>query len=377
MLYNIVCIYKMELSSNQLHRILQRFPQFELSYETITHKKVPSNYDICLGVPSGRKYFLWFTFFRDQNICYLLELNKEKRIVRATVTDTDFSNECCIGTILYGSLVRDDSDTSAQSTRPFLVIEDVYMYKGIPLKHACFADKLPILKRLFEHDRIQKPTTGKPHHTPKTPVYLPFMWSSAQPAPNFPYTVHHIQYRELRRICPHLNVPYGLREPVAPEIPHLRLPSTTDVFISQYIPEYGKPQYKYSTVFRVVADVQYDIYHLYACGQNKGNSERYNGASGSHYTRSFVYYDVAYIPNYEKSVFMNGLFRNIRENRNLDYIEESDEEEDFENTREDKYVDLTKELFMECVFSPKFKRWTPIRVVDKREKVVHIHKLAR
>jgi hypothetical protein len=52
----------MELTQQQLHRLLQRFPSFELSYETLTHKKVPSNYDICLGVPAGRKYFLWHTF---------------------------------------------------------------------------------------------------------------------------------------------------------------------------------------------------------------------------------------------------------------------------------------------------------------------------
>jgi hypothetical protein len=73
---------------------------------------------------------------------------------------------------------------------------------------------------------------------------------------------------------------------------------------------------------------------------------------------------------------MNGLFRNIRENRNLDYIEESDDEDEFENMHEDKYVDLTKELWMECSFHTKFKRWVPIRVMGKHEKVVHIHKLA-
>jgi hypothetical protein len=366
----------MELSPNQLHRILQRFSQFELSYETITHKKVPSNYDICLGVPSGRKYFMWFTFYRDQNVCYLLELNKEKRIVRATVTHTDFSQECHIGTVLYGSLVRDDSQTAAQSTQPFLVIEDIYVYKGVPLKHVCFADKIITLKQLFETDQLLPQLSEASSRQHRTPVYLPFMWSASQPAPNFPYAVHHIQYRELTRISPHLNVIYGLREPVAPEPTALRLP-VTDVFVSRYIPEYGKPQYRFPTVFRVIADVQYDIYHLYACGPNTQSPNTAQNTYRKPSTRNFVYYDVAYIPNYDKSVFMNGLFRNIRENRNLDYIEESDEDEDFENTREDKYVDLTKELYIECVFYPKFKRWTPMRVVGKHEKVVHIHKLAK
>ena len=74
---------------------------------------------------------------------------------------------------------------------------------------------------------------------------------------------------------------------------------------------------------------------------------------------------------------MNGLFRNIRENKNLDYIEESDDEDDFQNMNEDKYVDINKIVLMECVFNHKFKRWTPIKVVDKYTKVVHLNKLVR
>jgi hypothetical protein len=365
----------MELTQPQLQRLLQRFPSFELSYETLTHKKVPSNYDICLGVPAGRKYFLWHTFYRNRDVSYLLELNKDKRIVRATVTHTGFSSECHIGTILYGSLVVDQIDLSTQQIlAPFFVIEDVYFYKGVPLKHLCFAKKTYILKELFDQEyNVDALSFDKKQAY--TPVYLPYIWHASKPPPVFPYTVHHIQYRECARICPYLNVIYGLREPTYPVTASI----PTEIHVSQYTPDFGKPQYKYPTIFRVTADVQYDIYHLYACGPSKqnergGNMHRNNNNKNS---MSNVYYDVAYIPNYKKSVFMNGLFRNIRENRNLDYIEESDDEEDFENTREDKYVDLKKELFMECSFHTKFKRWVPIRVVDKREKVVHIDKLVR
>ena len=72
---------------------------------------------------------------------------------------------------------------------------------------------------------------------------------------------------------------------------------------------------------------------------------------------------------------MNGLFRNIRENQNLDSIEESDDEDDFQDTRIDKYVDLAKTLSLECVFQPKFKRWVPLRVVREFGKIIHIGKL--
>jgi len=72
---------------------------------------------------------------------------------------------------------------------------------------------------------------------------------------------------------------------------------------------------------------------------------------------------------------MNSLFRNIKENSNLDFIEESDDEEDFENIAVDKYVDLEKTLIMECIFHPKFKKWVPQRVLHGNQKVVHIGQL--
>jgi hypothetical protein len=124
-------------------------------------------------------------------------------------------------------------------------------------------------------------------------------------------------------------------------------------------PDFSKPQYKYPTVFQVSADIQFDIYHLYAFGKNSAS----------------VYYNIAYIPNLKTSIFMNGIFRNIRENQNLDLIEESDDEEDFENIREDKYVDLNKTVLIECMFHQKFKKWVPVRVVPKGERIIHISRL--
>jgi hypothetical protein len=77
---------------------------------------------------------------------------------------------------------------------------------------------------------------------------------------------------------------------------------------------------------------------------------------------------IAYIPNIKTSIFMNSIFRNIRENKNIDFIEESDDENDFENTSEDKFVDLKKVVIMECIFHNKFKKWIPIRIIDKLKK---------
>ena len=97
-------------------------------------------------------------------------------------------------------------------------------------------------------------------------------------------------------------------------------------------------------MFMVSADVQSDIYYL-------------NHVHGKYRP------DVAYIPNYKTSVFMNSLFRTIKENTNLDTMEESDDEEEFQDIRMEKYVNLEKCIQMECMYHRKFKRWIPIRLI--------------
>jgi hypothetical protein len=92
-------------------------------------------------------------------------------------------------------------------------------------------------------------------------------------------------------------------------------------------------------MFWVTADIQNDIYHLHRDNDS--------------------YVDIVYIPNYNTSVYMNSLFRNIRENNNLDLIEESDDEDDFIDTRLDKYVDLNKKIQISCYYNKKFRKWVP------------------
>jgi hypothetical protein len=64
-------------------------------------------------------------------------------------------------------------------------------------------------------------------------------------------------------------------------------------------------------VFLVKPDIQDDIYHLFTIDKSECGT--------------------AHIPDFETSVMMNKLFRIIKENDNLDALEESDDEEEFEN----------------------------------------------
>jgi hypothetical protein len=109
----------------------------------------------------------------------------------------------------------------------------------------------------------------------------------------------------------------------------------------------------YEAVFIVKATLDADMYDLYV--QNAA---------------ALVKYGSAMIPTYKRSVMLNKLFRHIKENFNLDCLEESDTEEEFEDMRENKYVDLEKTLSMRCIYVPRFRKWEPVHVVEGPHHVI-------
>ena len=338
-----------ELSRAEMHHILERFENLkpELSYETIPHTKVSTDYNMCIAIPVGAKCYAWITFLGAIDVCFLMEINKERKISRITYTVIERITPYTNGTLLYG--------TYRENLGGEFVIEDILLFRGISAKNTMMNEKLGFLYAFLQESFPIR-------------FYLPTMWHIAPdstheyhipPEYENKYPVHHIQYRCLRKIAPFLNVypaKKGFQKGVSKD------PATftdSEIYVPYRYASISKPQYKQPTIFKVRADLRFDIYHLFAYGSQK----------------SEVYYNVAYIPTYRSSVFMNSLFRNIKENANLDAIEESDDEDDFENTDPNKYVDLKKTILMECRFHPKFKKWIPNKVVSDREKVVHIGQL--
>jgi len=69
---------------------MREIPPIELSYETYSSHKKESvhvqktnkeEYQIGLLIPKSKKYVAWFTFLGEEDVCILLELNREKQIV--------------------------------------------------------------------------------------------------------------------------------------------------------------------------------------------------------------------------------------------------------------------------------------------------------
>ena len=315
------------LSGYNLSNLITRFPEFEPSYETISHKNVPDKYNIAFAIPTGKKVYIWYTFYKNTNALFMIDMNKSGRVIKCTKLEHSFKDELAYSTLMYGVYI--------QETDAFL-IEDIYYYKGLNLKGLTTGEKLIYIKQLLTNDIN--------NNMSNMTICLPVFWYNNETNNNevkipddikydIPYNVHHIQYRIINEIVPFINIAMIKRPIMEKKKPEINVSNNK----CKYIHDYNRLNDGMRCIFLVKADLQPDIYRLYA-NDNKNN----------------IYYNTAYIPNYNTSVYMNKYFRNIKENNNLDSIEESEDEEDFQNTNVDRFVDLDKELLFECEYKQKF-----------------------
>lgn len=343
-----------------------RFPDLELSYETYAHKKVLLNYDVCLAIPTGKKVFAWFTYDADAgtNAVYFVELNKHFKVCKVEKTNIPCDNALALQTILYGTLTdivdEDvDEDTKTESTKQFFIVEDVYYYKGLYTKQLCYGEKLYYLHSMFR-DKLVSNMFALPYMCIMDSITVDLLDSLMfyeSICTKTAYTTHHIQFRSSSSVMPYLNHTYKKKQEQV-------IVLNTELLYPHSDLDHNAQLTLRNAVFKVKADVQADVYHLYAKGTELKGSNDIND----------VYVNIAYIGSIDSSKYMNSLFRNIRENANIDYGEESEDEDDFQNVNPDKYVDLSKTYFMNCVYHAKFKKWVPVNVVNTTQ-CVDINKL--
>jgi hypothetical protein len=369
----------MLLTPSTRENILKRFPSsIKLAYETQASCSLSADYDIGIAVPYGQKSYIWFTFFENKQVCCVCELTRNQVIgERVYFAPCPFPKDFALGTIISGIFVEktgaDSLVVPAAAGRVFL-IDDIYLFKGYQInanfQPSCLGLKI---KHMAEFcSEMDKMCETKP-----TPIQfcIPMMWkfdSSIHrqdqlqiPIENIPYDIKHLQYISSRKVLPLMNVAIH-RKPVwnpniiADDQENIQTKSKTSIWTSDHssppMPTwrlcYHRQIYFQPCHFWVEADLAFDVYHLYA----KTSKPVHNK----------ILYQYAFVPDMATSKMLNGIFRHIKEDSNLDAIEESDSEEDFENVRESRFVNLHKTVLMECVFDKKFKKWIPTKVADKK-----------
>ena len=358
---------------------ISSFPTIKLSYENIIHNKVNKytlNYDLCAAIPCGKKCFIWFTIFKNKNVCFIMELMENKKIYDIKIVDCVFNTELLsgkYGTILYGSHFN-------YLQNNFFTIENIYYCKGNDVNNLNTHEKFICISKLFINNNINQ---FVPYNKKSMIFGLPLFSNSLKDLKKsideVKYKIYKIQMYKFNKINNFDSFLFkNMDSFLEDDISTLMLKQSlsfemqkdinkNDIFIKKSVPflnhkkiDNTKIQYntKNHNVFKVKPDIQNDIYHLYCLNKNEE-----------------IYYKIAYIPDYKTSVMMNNLFRNIKENKNLDLLEESDDEDEFENTREDRFVDLNKSLNMVCGFNYKFKKWVPISLANNSTSIVQYSNL--
>jgi len=342
------------LNNSEISSILSDFPKFELSYEIITHKKV-FNHNVILAIPDGKKCLAWFTTYKAENVCFIMETSENNRIEDIYITKTGFNDNLVLGetgTILYGTVFRPYNRSSC------FCIEDLYYYKGTNHSGSTFLSRLQLLKTILKNELSQNAVTNS-YMVFGLPLMNPDLLILLKGIESLPYKIKYLKYRWFNTKKIMFSEYYKPRLEPRVQMTNNHIITVTNgspvkLRDSQQIKLKDQSVKQLSTaVFKVTADIQSDIYNLFL--NKEGNEE---------------FYDYAFIPDYDTSVLMNNLFRNIKENRNLDALEESDDEDEFENDRSDKYVYLDRSFKINCKFNYKFKKWMPISMASDNAEII-------
>lgn len=352
-----------EITEPQRQCILGQFPRnIKLSYETILHNKVyhpesTNNQSIFMAIPKGRKVFLWFRGDGCYSLSHLHCQGRQNQPPNIQKVSGSFPS-ILDHTIVYGTLFY------LQNKQAFS-IEDIFYFQGKNISQSTFINKLSMSKKVL--DEVDTLTNlpihfGIPILSTDYPTLLNRILDIKTTIPIYcilikPLCVENANGTAIEKTFKILynendmNVVFVKEPKTKIEVPikKTNTTSTTNIFKMNLKPDRQKikEQPLKKQIFRVKPDLQNDIYHLYQVSRDHKGIETEN------------YFDIAYIPDYKTSVMMNKIFRIIKENYNLDALEESDDEEEFENEKEDQFVYLDKTVNMECYFHRKFDKFVP------------------
>lgn len=258
-------------------------------------------------VPKGKKGYVWFQSLHNYNSCIspILYFERFKNNLQMLDNGTTY-NICCEqedinvgnnGTVLYGTFFQHNNTS-------YFNIENIYYYKNKNVSKYDWMKKFKVINELFLYYIKQISYTSNDLvlincFTKKLPYDINTMKNQV------PYDIFRIQY---------LSNSYN------------------KLFYKQ---EYEKNKVE---IFDIKASLNHDEYDIYSKDTKK-------------------YVNKLYVPDYKTSVYLNNIFRTIKENTNLDLLEESDDDEEFENISLDKFVDLQKSYRVKCIFDKNIKMW--------------------
>lgn len=293
-----------------VNNLLTRFPKkyYIRNNNTIINNIPSKNVNYYVVKPHARKCYLWFTYINKQYIALIKFINDNDLYL----IDLKFDNTLSYNNVLlYGYFFIKDN------VRYFLIdsILNYNNYNDIINHYRHSLDiTLKICNKFFSHIN-----NNCDKNSDYLNIFLPYITNNYSTLFD---SIYNLGYN-----------PYGI--------------SIWNSHKNLGIYKLKNNYNNYEAIFKIKADLNHDTYNLYYNNNNK-----------------LEYYNRCIITNYKLSIYMNSLFRNIVENKNLDLLEESEDEEYFENIAEDKYIDIEKCLYFKCHYNKRFKKWVPVTIIN-------------
>lgn len=309
------------INKSIINSILYRYPIYNIKNLNIYSNNINNNilFDdkilYYIVKPQGKKAFLWFTYIEKKTIVILIFVNNNNLYDAKTEFyeyDLLFDNTLSYNNVLlYGYYIN-------YNEKNYFIIENVYNYNiyNDYIQQYDYNNNFDIKIKLYKN--ILPLITNVSNYF----IKIPLIYNNSSDI-----------FKNINKINYKLYAIAGYSK---------------NKFVGNYIlnKEYKK---NILITFKIVPCIPQDLYNLIIL-TNKGEE----------------IYDLALIDSYDTSIFMNKIFRKIKENNNLDLLEESDSEEEFENINKDKYVNLNKNKLIECEYNIKFKKWIPKKISNNK-----------
>lgn len=303
-----LCCVMQVLDQNTIRSINSDLSKCRFEEPVRTDMRFP-HCDACIALPEGVVRHCYFTLHKGQPACFLLEMNGQHAVTKGEMVLAAFDPSLAAGTLVKGTLL------SCKNKR-FFVVWDLIL--------------------LCSRDVSDKSYEIRTAH-------LPGFFSSVAPCPytqlslTFASPIEASSFKHCSKLV--ADLPYTLVDMLY--VRKGTVPSIRSVQRSQKKGCRSSP-----CIMTIEADATHDIYRL----------RPYNSPVSR----------VAAVQSLAESRKLNCLFREIRENNDLDLTEMSEDEEFFEDIGHDKYLKKCPAKTVECVYDFKMKRWVILDVKQGR-----------
>jgi hypothetical protein len=266
-------------------------------------------------------------------ICAMIDIDRRGDPSKVRIQPAIFESNLAFGTILFGTMVN-----SIVGNHKYLVCDNVFQYKGLDMNSSSYTEKL---------DTIHKMMGGEISPVVYSHNFMSFvtpcMFSEFSVAA---HTAQHSSLLAYNAYCVQSwrnedSTPYGIVH--SQDLPLFTNMDThldalhTNARARMISTHKNTIPLVVKKTLSVRCESPHDTYSFY--------DERTK-------TRKTLC-----VPTFQNSVMLNAIFRTYKENSNLDTMEESDSDDDFEDMSDDKYSRVGEERSISCMYNTDLSGW--------------------